>query len=144
MCLVQYVRRIISTPLPRVCTYTTSMVPLLSLDWHSGANNKDIRNHLVNFYLIHLSTTQNQVWKGLWAAIVRSIWEQRNQVVFRGRIPDADEVFQNAELVSWLWLKHKAAGFSYAFSDWLLQLYEKCSLHAVSCLTACVCVRSCD
>jgi len=85
-----------------------------------GANNKDIRSHFVNFSLVHLSSTQNQVWRGLWAAIVRSIWEPRNQVVFRGGIPDADEVFQNAQLWSWLWLKHKTTGFTYAFSDWLL------------------------
>ena len=85
-----------------------------------GANNKDIRSHFVNFSLVYLSSTQNQVWRGLWAAIVRSIWEQHNQVVFRGGILDADEVFQNAQLWSWLWLKHKTNGFTYAFSDWLL------------------------
>ncbi len=83
------------------------MVLLLSLDRILGANNKDIRSHFVNFSLVYLSSTQNQVWRGLWAAIIRSIWEQRNQVVFRGGIPDADKVFQNAQLWSWLWLKHK-------------------------------------
>jgi len=38
----------------------------------SGANNKDIRSHFVNFSLVYLSSTQNQVWRGLWAAIVEA------------------------------------------------------------------------
>jgi len=39
---------------------------------------------------------------------------------FKGRGPDADEIFQNAPLHSWLWLKHKVVGFSYAFFDWIM------------------------
>ena len=84
------------------------------------AQNKDIQNHLMNFHLIHLSNKQNQVWLGLWATIVSCIWDQRNLVVYKERVPDDDEIFQNAQLHSWLWLKHMVAGYSYAFSDWLL------------------------
>jgi len=40
-----------------------------------GVQNKVIGNHLVNFYLFHLSSKKNQVWRGIWAAIVRCIWE---------------------------------------------------------------------
>ena len=85
-----------------------------------GAQNKDLTNHFMNFHLAHLSSKQNQVWLGLWAAIVSCIWEHRNLVVFRQGVPDADEIFQHAQLQSWLWLKHKTVGFSYAFSDWIL------------------------
>ena len=74
----------------------------------------------MNFYLIHLSDKQNQVWLGLWATIVSCIWDQRNLVVFKEGVPDDDEIFQNAQLQSWLWLKYKVAGYSYAFCDWLL------------------------
>jgi len=85
-----------------------------------GVQNKDIRNHMVNFHLIHLSSKQNQVWTGLWAAIVMCIWEQRNLIVFKDGVPDADEIFQNSQMQSWLWLKHQTADFSYGFSDWIL------------------------
>ena len=85
-----------------------------------GAQNKDLMNHFINFHLAHLSNKQNQVWLGFWAAIVSCIWEHRNLVVFRQGVPDSDEIFQNAQMLSWLWLKHKTTGFSYAFSDWLL------------------------
>jgi len=77
-----------------------------------------------NFHLIHLTNKQNQVWLGVWAAIVSYIWKQRNLVVFKEGIPDAEEILQSAQLQSWLWLKHKVAGFSYAFSDWILNPYQ--------------------
>jgi len=82
-----------------------------------GAQNRGIKNHLENFHLIHLSNKQNQVWLGLWATTISCIWKQRNLVVFKEVVPDTDEVFQNAQLKSWLWLKHKVVDFSYAFSD---------------------------
>ena len=56
--------------------------------------------------------------------IIRSIWEQRNQVEFKGGIPYPEEILQNAQLLSWLWLKNKATGFVYAFADWILNPNE--------------------
>jgi len=82
--------------------------------------NKDLRNHFENFHLVHMSDKHNQVWRGMWVAIVRSIWEQRNKVVFKQGVPDVKEIFQLTELLSWQWLKHRVRSFSYAFSDWHL------------------------
>ncbi|XP_068487113.1 uncharacterized protein [Phaseolus vulgaris] len=89
-----------------------------------GVQNKEIKNHLENFSLIHLSSKQNQVWRGVWVGIIRSIWEQRNQVVFKGGVPDPEEILQNAQLLSWLWLKNKTTRFVYAYSDWILNPNE--------------------
>jgi len=50
--------------------------------------------------------------------------KETEEVVFKGGIPEADEILQSAQLQSWLWLKHKVAGFSYAFSDWILNPYQ--------------------
>ena len=33
---------------------------------------------------------------------------------------DVEEVFQQAQLKSWLWMKHKAHRFNYSFTDWIL------------------------
>jgi len=43
---------------------------------------------------------QNQVSKGVWAAIVRCILEHRNNVIFRQGVPDAEKIFQAAQLLS--------------------------------------------
>jgi len=76
--------------------------------------------HFESFLLTQASNKQNSVWKGIWAAIVRSIWEHRNSVVFKQRIVDVEEVFQKAQLKSWLWMKHKVQRFDYFFVDWIL------------------------
>jgi len=76
--------------------------------------------HFVSFHLTQSSNKQNLVWKGVWAAIVRCLWEHRNSVAFNQGVVDAEEVFQNAQLKSWLWLKHKAHDFNYSFADWVL------------------------
>ena len=52
----------------------------------------------------------------MWATIVRCIWEQRNKVVFKQGVLDADEMFQYAQLLSWLWLKHRVCSFLSMFS----------------------------
>ena len=37
---------------------------------------KDMICHFEKFHLVHVSSKHNLVWKGLWATIVWSIWEQ--------------------------------------------------------------------
>ncbi|XP_068483406.1 uncharacterized protein [Phaseolus vulgaris] len=48
---------------------------------------------------LRANNKQSSVWKG--------IWEHRNSVVFKQSAVDAEEVFQKAQLKSWLWMKHK-------------------------------------
>ena len=50
--------------------------------------NKDLRNHFENFHLVYMSDKKSQVLRGMWIAIVRSIWEQRNKVVFKQGVHD--------------------------------------------------------
>ena len=66
--------------------------------------HNDLKNHFKSFLLIQASNKQNMVWKGVWVAIVRCIWEHRNSVVFK----------------LWLWMKHKVHTFNYSFVDWIL------------------------
>ena len=82
--------------------------------------HKDLFHHFENFYLLHFNAKQNQIWKGIWAAIVRSIWDQRNQVIFKQGTADAEEIFHLAQLSIRLKLKFGQVSLSYAFSDWVL------------------------
>jgi len=82
--------------------------------------NNVLKSHFESFLLNQANNKQNMVWKGIWTAIVRCIWEHRNSVVFKQRVVDAEEVFQKAQLKSWLWMKHKVQRFDYSFVDWIL------------------------
>jgi len=77
-------------------------------------------NHFESFHLVHLNHKQNQVWKGVWIAVIRSIWEQRNLVVFKQGVVDAEDIFHLAPLSVWLRLKHGTYVFNYSFSDWII------------------------
>jgi len=85
--------------------------------------------HFVSFHLMQSSKVQNEVWKGVWVAIVWCLWEQRNQVVFNQGVADAEEVFHNAQLKSWLWLKNKAQHFNCSFAEWMM--------NPLVCITSC-------
>ncbi len=88
----------------------------------SFVQHKDILVHFENFHLSHLNVNQNQIWKGIWVSIVRSIWDQRNLVVFKQGTADAEEIFHLAQLSTWLKLKFGTLPFSYSFSEWKLNL----------------------
>jgi len=81
---------------------------------------KDIKSHFESFHLSQISNKQNMVWKGVWTTVVRCIWDQRNVVVFKQGIVDAEEMFEKAQIKSWLWMKHKSISFNYSLVDWIL------------------------
>jgi len=82
-----------------------------------GVQHKDLKVHFESFHLVHLNSKKNLVGKGIWATIVRGIWDQRNMVIFKQGVFDAKEVFQMAKLRLWLWLKHRVNAFNFSFSD---------------------------
>jgi len=79
--------------------------------------HNELKTHFESFHLIQASSKQNLVWKGVWTAIIRCMWEQRNSVIFKQGVVDVEEVFQKAQLKSWLWIKHKVHTFNYSFMD---------------------------
>nr|AER13160.1 putative non-LTR retroelement [Phaseolus vulgaris] len=82
--------------------------------------HNDLKDHFVSFHIAQASSKQNLVLKGVWAAIVRCIWDQRNTILFKQGVVDVEEIFQMAQLKSWLWMKHRAYFHTYSFVDWLL------------------------
>ena len=86
----------------------------------SFVQHNDLRLHFQSFHLFQASNKQNKIWKGVWANIIRCIWDQKNLITFQQGVVDAEEIFQRAQLKSWLWMKHKAHSSSYSFVDWVL------------------------
>jgi len=84
------------------------------------AQHNDIKAHFESFNLCQANLKQNLIWKGVWAAIVRCLWDHRNSVMFQQGVVDEEEVLQKAQIKSWLWLKHKGNNFSYSLTDWVL------------------------
>jgi len=85
-----------------------------------SVQHKILRDHFESFYLVQMNYKQNLVWKGVWAAIVWSIWDQRNRIIFKQDSVDTEQIFHMAQLKTWLWLRYRMKSFSYSFFDWLL------------------------
>ena len=79
--------------------------------------HNEIKNHFESFHCSQASVKQNQVWKGIWATVVRCIWDQRNTILFKQGVVDVEEILQMTQLKSWSWLKHRTKSFNYSFVD---------------------------
>jgi len=103
------------------CTYA-QQVWFLCLKWLGIilVQQNSLKDHFLSFHIPQASFNQNLVLKGIWAAIVRCIWDQRNAIIFKQHVVDAEEILQMAQLKSWLWMKYRASNNSHSFTDWLL------------------------
>ena len=79
--------------------------------------HKDLKQHLLHFTLCQFNAKRNRVWKGMWIAVLWSIWNRRNGVVFKERKVDAEEIFSLAQLQAWTWMRRKIKSFDFSFSD---------------------------
>ena len=82
--------------------------------------HNDIMTHFESFNLFQVSHNQNLVWKGVWTAVVKCIWDHKNLVVFKQGVVDAEGMFQQAQIKYWQWMKHKTYSFNYSLVDWVL------------------------
>ncbi|XP_068504156.1 uncharacterized protein [Phaseolus vulgaris] len=107
------------------CIYA-QQVWFLCLKWLgiTLVQQNDLKDHFLSFHLPQFSFNQNLVLKGIWAAIVRCIWDQRNAIIFKQDVVDVEEILQMAQLKSWLWMKYRTSHNSHSFSDWLLNLLD--------------------
>jgi len=48
-----------------------------------SVQHNDIKAHFQSFFLFQVSSKQNLLWKGVWANVIKSIWDQRNMIVFQ-------------------------------------------------------------
>jgi len=62
------------------------------------------------------------LWKGVCIAIVWTLWNHRNNIVFRNGLRDPKEIFSLAQVKVWAWLKNKMTNVNFSCSDWCLCL----------------------
>jgi len=105
------------------CKYA-QQVWSLCLKWLGllSVQHNDLREHFGSFHIAQASSKQNLVLKGVWAAIVRCIWNQRNSILFKQEVVDAEEILQMVQFKSWLWMKYRESSLNYSFADWMFNL----------------------
>jgi len=48
--------------------------------------------------MLGMNNNENVIYKTMWMAIMRCIWDHRNNVLFRNAIIDGNEIFGTAQL----------------------------------------------
>ena len=76
-----------------------------------------------HFFLLNLNKRQNIVWHGMWLAIIGEIWKHMNRVIFKQSKVDPTEIFALAQVMAWVWMKHKIPSVKFSYSDWCLSPY---------------------
>ena len=54
--------------------------------------NNEIKFHFESFLCNQVSGKQILVWKGIWAAVIRGIWDQKNSILFKQGVVDVEEM----------------------------------------------------
>ena len=67
-----------------------------------------------------------RAWGGLFFAIVWTIWESPNQVVFKGKVADLYQAIDIVKFKVTCWFKHYEKGSNDQISTLLLNLKEVC------------------
>jgi len=82
--------------------------------------HRELMYHFEQFHFPIFNHNQNLLWKGMWVAVVRCIWEQRNNIIFNQGVADDDEILHLAQTKAWLWLKHRLRCFNYSLAEWYM------------------------
>jgi len=78
---------------------------------------------LLNFSQFRMSnapTLMDEVWGGIWIAVVNEVWRHRNRVIFKGGGVDVLDAFTLVQLKTWYWVSSKSQSAFFSFSDWCL------------------------
>jgi len=59
----------------------------------------------------------------MWLAIIGEIWKHRNDVIFNHKKINPIEIFDQAQVTTWVWTKHKIPTVKFSYSDWYLFPY---------------------
>ena len=86
--------------------------------------SNDIASHFLSFYLTGLSAQANHVWRGMWLALTKAIWMHRNKVIFEGGQVDKVEIFLQAQLQAWSWVRFEGIRFQKTFAEWCMHLVD--------------------
>ena len=85
------------------------------------ASHIEPKSNFDQFRLSCASEIVNNVWNTIWVGVVSEIWKHKNNIIFKGGVGDAFEVFSLVQVKVWLWVSINCRSTSFSFSDWCLK-----------------------
>jgi len=57
-------------------------------------------------------------FKVIWHACVWIVWKERNNMIFKDKAQDLEQIFDNVKFVSFSWLKANRLTSAFSYNDW--------------------------
>ena len=87
-------------------------------------HNIKAREKFKHFSIVNLNNRKKYVWRGMLLAIREEIWKHRNRVIFKQRKVYPDGIFGLAQVIDWVWMKHKIPSVKFSYSDFVLSPFS--------------------
>jgi len=84
----------------------------------AATDHRKPKKHFASFKVSGAKDSVNLIWGCVWIAVVAELWKNKNKRIFRGGRIDHNEIFYLAQLKTWSWIKSKAQGVCFSYSDW--------------------------
>jgi len=103
--------------------YTCRVAWLMWSKWMRLAttDHREPKIHFKSLMMNGVKESVNQIWGGVWIAVVGELWSHRNKRIFRGGRVDRIEIFTMGQMKTWSWITSKAHDVSFSYSNWCLE-----------------------
>ena len=92
----------------------------------SGCSNSSINDWMDGWFGLCPSVSRKRVWNTLFFAVIWTIWEVRNEVVFRRKDADFSVALDSIKFRTALWFKSHGCGSNIDLTLLMLDLNDRC------------------
>jgi len=74
--------------------------------------------HFLQHSYVQVDGIRVKRWQCWWLAVVWSIWQMRNRIIFSNATFNGNKLIEDAMFLIWTWLRHLEKDFSLHFNHW--------------------------
>lgn len=116
------------------CTFAWNLW-MASYNWLSFSTvipNNGKAHSLQHVFSCWSKKQEKETWM-IWLSVIWTIWNSRNNCIFREDVTEIDKILYLIQFKFWSWMREKLKGFNFSFYDW--QAQHKLFLALLWCFT---------
>ena len=82
------------------------------------------RQHLIQHSYVQVDGIRVKRWQCWWMAVVWSIWQMQNRVIFSNALFNGNKLLEDAIFLMWTWLRNMEKDFTIHFNQWSSQIRQ--------------------
>jgi len=81
-------------------------------------------HHFLQHSYVQVDGIRIKRWQSWWMAVVWSIWQMRNSIIFSNASFNVNKLLEDAIFLIWSWLRNLEKDFNIQFYEWLSQIRQ--------------------